>query len=199
MIAIIDYGMGNLASVQKSLNFLGLSNIITNDHSIIRSSAAIILPGVGSFAAAMKNLEGKGLTKLLTEEVVEKGKKFLGICLGMQLIASTGTEPSRCKGLGWIGGEVVKLNINNLSVPHLGWNDVAFRDDFFTNDLYDNNFYFIHSYEFKVDNESDIIATVNYGNEIVAGVRKENILALQFHPEKSQAAGLSILKNYFVH
>jgi glutamine amidotransferase len=197
MIAIIDYGMGNLASVQKALNFLNLSNIITRDHSIIRSARAIILPGVGSFPQAMKNLSDAGLVELLTEEVIGKKKKFLGICLGMQLVATKGTEHEDCPGLGWIAGKIIKIEGNGRRVPHLGWNDIKYKDNLFFKGLPDNNFYFIHSYHFVPEYEENIVAKVCYGQELVAGVQKDNMLAVQFHPEKSQAAGLTLLKNYF--
>jgi glutamine amidotransferase len=196
MIAIIDYGMGNLASVQKALNFLKLPNIITNDHSEIRSAGQIILPGVGSFAKAMENLNSAGLVELLTEEVVVKKKKFLGICLGMQLVATIGTEPYECQGLGWIEGEVIKMSDSNIRIPHLGWNDIKCSDDPVFKTISDFDFYFIHSYHFKAKHSADIIATTNYGQNLVAGLRKDNIAAFQFHPEKSQASGLTLLKNY---
>jgi len=200
VIAIIDYGLGNLASVQKALNFLSLSNVITDDHSVIRSSKAILLPGVGSFEQGMKNLAEKGLDKLLNTEVVEKKKKFLGICLGMQLVANWGTEPRRTNGLGWIDGQVEKITAPNLRVPHLGWNEVSFNEELsrdLTLEPTGNNYYFIHSYHFIPADPAHIVATAPYGHSIVAGVKKDNILAFQFHPEKSQAAGLSLLKNYF--
>jgi glutamine amidotransferase len=197
MIAIVDYGMGNLASVQKALNFLNLPNAITNDPGIIRSATSIILPGVGSFPQAMKNLSDAGLIEVLTEEVVIKKKKFLGICLGMQLVATTGTEHSVTKGLGWIEGEIVRIDEQGKRIPHLGWNEIKHNNDSFFKDIPDNNFYFIHSYHFVAKNKTEIVATVNYGQDIVAGVKKDNILAFQFHPEKSQAAGLTLLKNYF--
>lgn len=200
MIAIIDYGLGNLASVQKALDFLSLPNVITDDHEQIRKASAIILPGVGAFGQGMKNLAAKGLVDLLTEEVVVNKKKFLGICLGMQLIAKTGTEPVETPGLGWIDATVVKIDEPELRVPHLGWNEIVYdeaRSSAWAAGIPDKNFYFIHSYHFVPDHPEDAVATVNYGRSIVAGVQKDNILAFQFHPEKSQAAGLQLLKNYF--
>jgi imidazole glycerol-phosphate synthase subunit HisH len=197
MIAIIDYGMGNLASVEKALNFLNLPNTITKDHSIIRSARAIILPGVGSFPQAMKNLSDAGLVELLTEEVIGKKKKFLGICLGMQLVATKGTEHEDCLGLGWIDGKIIKIEADGRRIPHLGWNEIIYKKDSYFKDLPDTNFYFIHSYHFVPEYEENIVAKVCYGQDLVAGVQKDNILAVQFHPEKSQAAGLTLLKNYF--
>lgn len=199
MVAIIDYGLGNLASVQKALNFIGINNVISDDPGVIRSASGIILPGVGSFEQGMKNLAEKGLIDVLSEEVLVKKKKFLGICLGMQLIVTDGNEPGPVKGLGWIEGEVKKLTVD-LRIPHLGWNETAFRQDLaeeLDTAAADNNFYYIHSYHFVPADPDVIVATTFYGSEIVAGVRKDNILAFQFHPEKSHMAGLSLLKNYF--
>ena len=132
MVAIIDYGMGNVASVQKALNFLKIENIITADHNEISASTAILLPGVGSFKQGMTNLHERGLVELLTKEVVENKKKFLGICLGMQLIMDQGSEPEVTKGLGWISGEVIKFELENLAVPHMGWNSIKNKNNKYT-------------------------------------------------------------------
>jgi glutamine amidotransferase len=197
MVAIIDYGMGNVASVQKALNFLNIKNIITNEHDLIKQSSVIILPGVGSFAQGMENLNKRNLVKLLTDEVLIRKKPFLGICLGMQLIMSSGNEPYECKGLGWIEGEVIKLELLNLNIPHMGWNNIQVINNKYYDKLENSDFYFIHSYHVKISNVQDIAATVNYGFDVVASVQKDNIFATQFHPEKSQAAGLSLLKSFF--
>jgi len=197
MIAIVDYGMGNLASVQKALNFLKLDNIITNDEIVIRNATSIILPGVGSFRTAMENLSRLNLISVLEDEVLIKKKKFLGICLGMQLLASLGTEQGSSKGLGWIDGKVIRIHAEGKRVPHLGWNEIHFKRNGMFNNMIDKNFYFIHSYHFVPDNPDNIFSTFNYGCEMVAGVIKDNILAFQFHPEKSQNAGLFLLKEYF--
>ena len=129
MVAIIDYGMGNVASVQKALNFLKIENIITADHNEISASTAILLPGVGSFKQGMANLNERGLVELLTKEVIENKKKFLGICLGMQLIMDQGSEPEVTKGLGWISGEVIKFELENLAIPHMGWNSITNKNN----------------------------------------------------------------------
>ena len=197
MVAIIDYGMGNVASVQKALNFLGVKSTITNDHDTIKAATSILLPGVGSFAQGMENLLERNLVDFLTDEVVNKKKPFLGICLGMQLILEKGNEPYVCKGLGWIKGEVKKFELQNLNVPHMGWNNIDILNNTYCKGLATNDFYFIHSYHVVPDNVEDIAATVDYGFNVVASVQKENIFATQFHPEKSQTAGLSILKNFF--
>lgn len=197
MVSIIDYGMGNLASVQKALNFLNIKSIITNEHSLIKGSSIILLPGVGSFAQGMENLNERNLVDLLTEEVMVKKKPFLGICLGMQLIMEYGNEPYECKGLGWIEGEVKKFELLNLKIPHMGWNNIQILNKKYYNNLENSDFYFIHSFHVKTKNYQDIAATVNYGFDVVASVQKDNIFATQFHPEKSQAAGLSLLKTFF--
>ena len=197
MVAIIDYGMGNVASVQKALNFLNIENVITDDHAVIQQADTILLPGVGSFLQGMKNLEERGLVALLTEEVIVKKKKFLGICLGMQLIMETGTEPFQCKGLGWIPGEVVKFELEDLNIPHMGWNNITVSNPTFYGAENTSDFYFIHSFHVVPKNKTDIAATVNYGFDVVASIQKDNIFATQFHPEKSQTAGLSLLKTFF--
>ena len=197
MVSIIDYGMGNVASVQKALNFLNVKSVITNEHSVIKDSSVILLPGVGSFAQGMENLNERNLVNLLTEEVMIKQKPFLGICLGMQLIMQNGNEPYECKGLGWIEGEVKKFELLDLNIPHMGWNNIKVFNNKYFNNLDNSNFYFIHSYHVKTTNYQDVAATVNYGIDVVASVQKDNIFATQFHPEKSQAAGLLLLKTFF--
>lgn len=197
MVAIIDYGMGNVASVQKALNFLKIENVITGDHEIIKKAKTILLPGVGSFAQGMKNLNDRGLVELLTDEVVVKKKKFIGICLGMQLVMEKGIEPFECKGLGWVKGAVVKFELQELNVPHMGWNNIQILNDTYFKECKTDDFYFIHSYHVVPENKEDIAATVNYGFDVVASIQKDNIFVTQFHPEKSQNAGLSILKTFF--
>lgn len=197
MIAIVDYGMGNVASVQKALNFLSLQSIITNDHKLIAESNYIVLPGVGSFKQGMANLKEHKLDELLTHLVVNEKKNFLGICLGMQLIAEYGNEPERCKGLGWIKGEVKKIDAPHLRIPHMGWNDIEIKNATYFNGIISNDFYFIHSYHFEVTDTNDISSYVNYGDKLVSSIQHENMFATQFHPEKSQDSGLQLLRNYF--
>ena len=197
MVAIIDYGMGNVASVQKALSFLNIKSVITQEHDVIKNSSVILLPGVGSFAQGMENLNQRNLVDLLNEEVVIKQKPFLGICLGMQLIMERGNEPYECKGLGWIEGEVKKFELLDLNIPHMGWNNIQVLNNKYFNNLENSDFYFIHSYHVKTTNDRDIAATVNYGFNVIASLQKDNIFATQFHPEKSQTAGLSLLKTFF--
>lgn len=195
-VAIIKYGMGNVASVQKALARLNYKSVVTDDEETLRQADVLLLPGVGSFKKGMENLKNAGLIEVLTDEVIHKKKPFIGICLGMQLIASKGTEPEKIKGLGWIEGEVIKFQESEKRrIPHLGWNTVTVTKE---NPTYERangqDFYFIHSYHFKAKNEKDVSLIVNYGEDIVAGVVKENIHAMQFHPEKSQKTGIHLLK-----
>tara|TARA_B110000116_G_C16611006_1_gene479414 strand:- start:256 stop:852 length:597 start_codon:yes stop_codon:yes gene_type:complete len=197
MVAIIDYGLGNLSSVQKALNFLEISNIITSDKTKIENSNAIILPGVGSFEQGMKNLKERNLIDVLTNEILIKKKKFLGICLGMQLLFEYGNEPKLCKGLGWLKGKVEKIKSKDLRLPHLGWNNIKFSINSSYENNMESNYYFIHSYHIFPRDLSNIHSYVYYGKEMVASIKKENIFATQFHPEKSQTAGLKLLAQYF--
>jgi glutamine amidotransferase len=197
VIAIINYGMGNVASVEKAVSHLGYKSVLTSDQEIIRNSSCIILPGVGAFAQGMANLNQLGLVDILNKEVLEHKKPFLGICLGMQLIASKGYENAITDGLGWIQGEVRKIEGNGLSVPHLGWNNIKVTKSSVFDKFNDKDFYFIHSYYFDALNPLDVSAIVNYGIDLPAIIHKENIFATQFHPEKSQNSGLSLIK-YFL-
>jgi glutamine amidotransferase len=175
---------------------LGFESIITNDPIEIQHASYIILPGVGAFAQGMENLNKLVLVDLLNNEVIVNKKPFLGICLGMQLIATKGHELNLTNGLGWVEGEVIKINEPGKSIPHLGWNEITVTNDSFIKDFNHKDFYFIHSYHFNVTNREDIAATVNYGNSYVAAIQKENIFASQFHPEKSQLSGLSLIKSF---
>jgi glutamine amidotransferase len=195
--AIIDYGMGNVASVEKALKILGVSSGITKDRSEIENADFIILPGVGAFRQGMDNLEKFGLIELLDSEIILKKKPFMGICLGMQLIAEKGYEPVECRGLGWIGGEVRKIDQPGRSIPHLGWNEISARSNSLLSEFDKKDFYFIHSYHFEVKDPLSVLATVNYGSDYVAAVQKDNIFAAQFHPEKSQTSGLALMKKFF--
>ena len=195
MVAIIDYGMGNVASVQKALHFLKINSKVTSNFEDINNSKYIILPGVGSFRQAMENLEKRKLVSFLKEKVAE-GKPFLGICLGMQLLAERGYEDGVTEGLGFIEGDVILIPEINLPIPHIGWNDITVKIPKYFDSLNDNNFYFVHSYFFNAKNTEDISATVKYGNDLVAVVQKNNVFGTQFHPEKSQTSGLQVLKNF---
>jgi|JI8StandDraft_1071087.scaffolds.fasta_scaffold40107_3 glutamine amidotransferase len=194
---IIDYGMGNVASVQKALDFLKIDSIISNNAQDIKNAHYIILPGVGSFKQGMSNLIKSNLVEVLNHEVIINKKPFFGICLGMQLIAEMGTEPDPVKGLGWIKGKVIKITENQRRIPHLGWNTIHANTVFIPEVCNHKDYYFIHSYHFDVEDKNQIAAFVNYGENYVAAVHYENIFATQFHPEKSQDAGLKLLKHFF--
>ncbi len=197
MVAIIDYGMGNVLSVQKALSKLGIDSIVTADKNQISASSHIILPGVGSFNRAMKNLNEKELINTLHHEVKVVKKPFLGICLGMQLLADHGFEDGETKGLGFIEGIVKEIPSNNLPVPHIGWNEINIKNAQYFGNVKDNNFYFVHSFYLEASNVEDVAATVNYGIELTAAVQKDNIFGTQFHPEKSQEEGIAVLKSFF--
>lgn len=197
MVVIIDYGMGNVASVQKALNKLNIESCISADYADIDASSHIVLPGVGSFQQGMENLKKKGLDEILTEQVIANKKKFLGICLGMQLLAQTGFEPYESTGLGWVKGKVEKFEDPSIKIPHMGWNNIDVCINTYFKDIPSSDFYFIHSYHFVPESRDVIAATVNYGLDYVASIQQDNIFATQFHPEKSQIAGLAVLKNFF--
>lgn len=200
-IVIVDYKMGNLRSVQKAFEKVGCRAVISNDHAVIQNASKIVLPGVGAFKDAMHNLNELGLIDVLNEEVLVKKKYFLGICLGMQLLATKSYEFAETKGLGWLDAQVIKFDFSKdkdpLKIPHVGWNNVAFTSPspIFKNVPDKSDFYFVHSYYF--DGElKDASSLTDYGNNFISSVHKDNIFATQFHPEKSQAHGLSILKNF---
>lgn len=196
MVAIIDYGMGNVLSVQKALNAVGVKSVITDKEAEIAGCSHIILPGVGSFKKAMENLHAKNLVPVLKKEVTEKNKPFLGICLGMQLLAQKGFENGETDGLGFISGKVEVIPDNNLPTTHIGWNNITVKNNKYFTNVRDNNFYFVHSYCLVPQNEEDIAATVDYGCQLVAAVQNKNVFGTQFHPEKSQLEGIAILKNF---
>jgi glutamine amidotransferase len=194
---IIDYGMGNVASVQNALSFLNVKSIISNNLKDIESAKFIILPGVGAFKQGMDNLRDHNLIQVLNQQVLLEKKPFFGICLGMQLIAQNGNEPIACEGMGWIKGQVRKIVDPDKTIPHLGWNQVTTLKDGIIQEFNQKDFYFIHSYHFDVEDKKQIAATVNYGEDYVAAIQHENIFATQFHPEKSQKEGLKLLQNFF--
>lgn len=201
MIAIIDYGMGNLKSVANTLDYLGYEYIITNSEESIKEAEKLILPGVGAFNLAMQNLIRLNLINILNIEVITNNKPILGICLGMQLMAIDSTEYGHTKGLGWLNGNVIEFDLKdkNLKVPHMGWNEIKLKknDSKLFNRISDNtNFYFVHSYHFVTNDVNIIEATCNYGYEFVCAVSNDNIFATQFHPEKSQDNGLDVISNF---
>ncbi len=197
MIAIIDYGVGNLFSLQCSLNKIGAESVITADKNIIDNADKVILPGVGAFGDAAAKLSSGGLDKVVKEQCA-KGKPILGICVGMQLLLDKSYEYGVHDGLGLIGGEVVGLKdyVKGLKIPHIGWNSLAVidRDPLFYGLESGDYVYFVHSYFAKCDKY--VTATTEYGTEVTAAIGKDNVFGVQFHPEKSGNNGLKILKNF---
>ena len=195
MIAIADYGMGNRRSVEKALAHVGAESVITADHAAIRDAAAVILPGVGAFPEAMRNLERTGLGEVLIERAAA-GVPLLGICLGMQLLFDSTTEHEGAAGLGILPGRVTKLQSPRL--PHIGWNLVTFeRESALTEGLGDAAaFYHVHSFACRPGDGADIVGRSEYGERFVSVVERENVMAAQFHPEKSSKDGLRMLRNF---
>lgn len=196
MIAIIDYGAGNIFSVKNALDYLGLESRLTSDKDFIKSADEIILPGVGAFPSAMKMLENSGLVETIKSEATKK--PFLGICLGMQLIFEKGYEFEECDGLGLIKGSVRKMENTDLIIPHMGWNKLEILNNCKLLDgLGDNEYvYFVHSYKAECD-DKNISAYCEYGGRVPALVHDgKYVYGAQFHPEKSGETGLKILKNF---
>ena len=196
MIAIVDYGAGNIFSVKNALDYLGLENRLTSDKEFIKSADEIILPGVGAFPSAMKMLENSGLVETIKSEATKK--PFLGICLGMQLIFEKGFEFEECDGLGLIKGSVRKMENTDLIIPHMGWNKLEILNNCKLLDgLGDNEYvYFVHSYKAECD-DKNISAYCEYGGRVPALVHDgKYVYGAQFHPEKSGETGLKILKNF---
>jgi glutamine amidotransferase len=195
-VAIIDYGLGNVASLQKALKYIGKSSVITKDKNQIHKSKCIFLPGVGSFGAGMENLRANNLIEVLNQEVMELKKPFFGICLGMQLLAQKGYESGLVDGLGWIDAEVVKIKTVGLKVPHMGWNSLIDCKSILA--PYENkDFYFVHSFHMKTNDYNTVVAKVEYDSNLTSAIQRGNIFATQFHPEKSQKVGLQLLESFF--
>ncbi len=195
MIAIVDYGAGNLRNVSKAFDFLGHENIVTSDASVIRKADKIVLPGVGAFGEGMAKLTESGLDILL-REVSAENKPILGICLGMQMLFDESEESPGVKGLGILKGKIRRLpKVGDLKIPHMGWNDLDCHGKLFEG-LEKPFVYFVHSYHLDASDKSIVSATTNYGIDIEVAVECGNIFATQFHPEKSGEEGLKILSNF---
>lgn len=190
--------MGNVNSVVGAIEKLGHKPVFTREEKEIRSCDGVVLPGVGSFRDGMSHLKKFGLNEILREQVVVNKKPFLGICLGMQMLASSGNEFGRHDGLDFISGTIEKLQeAPGFKIPHVGWNEITLcREVALFENIKNRLFYFVHSYHFKVQNPENSIATCEYSEKITAVVKKDNIIGVQFHPEKSQAEGLLIIKNF---
>jgi len=215
MIVIIDYGMGNIRSVQKGFERVGHPSIVTRNPKDILNASHVVLPGVGAFKDCMENLKNYGLIEPILN-AIRSGKPFLGICLGLQLLFSESEEFGIYKGLDIIKGRVVKFRFSDeeskpaspqsgmnskLKIPHMGWNDIRFTDNgsqsMVFKDIPDGSYlYFVHSYYVVPEDEGVIATTTNYGIDFASSIWKDNIFACQFHPEKSQKVGLKVLKNF---
>ena len=200
MITIINYGMGNLGSVQNMLKRIGIKSIISSDSNEIEKAEKILLPGVGSFDAAISKIDELNLRPVLTFMAKEKKVPFLGICLGMQLLTES-SEEGVLKGLNFVPAKTIKFKFpenSNLKIPHMGWNLVTKKTESvltknFTNEF---RFYFVHSYHVKCDNPINSILTTNYGYEFDSAIQNENVFGAQFHPEKSHKYGMQLLSNF---
>lgn len=200
MIAIVDYGMGNVRSLRNALEYLGEDVCITGDPAELDAADRIVLPGVGAFGDAMVAIRERQLEDVLTHQAMVVRKPMLGICLGMQLFARSSNEHGEHRGLGWIDADIQRLTVAPpLKVPHVGWNDLRFpeRDWLFEGIRPDEaNFYFVHSFHMVCHQPSDCVATIDYGGPVTAVVRAGNLVAAQCHPEKSQDNGLKLLGNW---
>jgi len=201
VIAIIDYGMGNLGSIYNMLNRIGVRSVVSSDPGEIALAEKLILPGVGAFDRAMQSLERLGLLPVLNERVLVNKVPFLGICLGMQLL-SLRSEEGELPGLGWIDAETVRFVLDEenatLKIPHMGWNTIEVkRRSPILDDRYDGSrFYFVHSYHVRCADDANVLATARYGILFHAAVIRDNIMGTQFHPEKSHKFGLKLLRNF---
>ena len=199
-VAIIDYGMGNIRSVANAVEALGYESRVADEPRDLAGASHLILPGVGAFGDGMRSLRAGGWVDALEEQVLRQGKPFLGICLGMQFLATAGTEHGTHAGLDWIHGEVRRLTPGDpqFRVPHIGWDDVrpTRRDGLFSGLGETEVFYFVHSYVLVPDDLSLMSGECDYGVSFAASVEMDNVWAVQFHPEKSQRAGLAVLRNY---
>ena len=200
VIALVDYGAGNLHSVENALRKVGAKVTVTDDPDVIRAADRIVLPGVGSFKACAEGLRAvDGAIDAMHERVFIGGAPFLGICVGMQLLATRGLEHGSTPGLDWIEGEVrlIEPTDESVKVPHMGWNDVALTPHAKMHDVvYEGEAYFLHSFHFHADSGKDILAMTDHGGGLVAAVGRDNLLGVQFHPEKSQHYGLATLTRF---
>ena len=196
MIAVIDYGVGNLFSVEKAFAAIGEEVKVTGEAEDLRTADKLVLPGVGAFGDCMKNLEATGLIPVILEQIKNK-KPLFGICVGLQILFEGSEESPNAKGLGIFKGFVRKINADSLKIPHMGWNSISTKDVRIFDGLKKNPyFYFVHSYHAIPEQKDIIAATTDYGEVLTAAVANENIFATQFHPEKSGDVGLQILRNF---
>ncbi len=198
MIGIIDYDAGNIRSVEKALSYLGEKTVVSRNPETLKNADKVILPGVGSFGQAMENLHRYELVPVI-RDMIEDGKPFLGICLGLQLLFESSEESPGAEGLGILKGKILKIPSSpGLKIPHMGWNSLQLQNNgrLFRNIPQDTYVYFVHSYYLQAQEPEIVKAVTGYGTEIHASVEKDNVFACQFHPEKSGKYGLEILKNF---
>ena len=198
MIGIIDYDAGNIRSVEKALSYLGEKTVVSRNPETLKNEDKVILPGVGSFGQAMENLHRYELVPVI-RDMIEDGKPFLGICLGLQLLFESSEESPGAEGLGILKGKILKIPSSpGLKIPHMGWNSLQLQNNgrLFRNIPQDTYVYFVHSYYLQAQEPEIVKAVTGYGTEIHASVEKDNVFACQFHPEKSGKYGLEILKNF---
>jgi len=202
-VALVDYDSGNLHSAEKAIALMGrdvgAETLVTSDPEVVRRADRIVLPGDGAFPACRAALDAvPGMVEVLRDAVLTRGTPFLGICVGMQMLAEIGHEYRDTEGLGWIGGEIDAIAAPGLKVPHMGWNDLEVLrphpvlDGIETGD----HAYFVHGWQFRVRDPAHLLATADYGGPVTAVVGRENIVGTQFHPEKSQAVGLRLIANF---
>lgn len=200
MVTIIDYGMGNLRSVAHAFQAIGCEVCVSPKVEDLQAADRLVLPGVGAFGEGMKKLRDRHLDEALREEVIGKGKPLLGICLGMQLLASLGLEHGEYQGLGFVPGTVTRLAPQDpqLRIPHIGWNDVTVvrAMGVYRHVAESPTFYFVHSYHLVPEDQAVVTGRCEYGTDFVASIQQGNIWGTQFHPEKSHRAGLAVLKNF---
>ena len=199
-VTIVDYDMGNVDSVARAVKQCGGSPQVSRDERILREASHIILPGVGAFRQGMNNLTNLGLKEILEDRVIGSGVPLLGICIGMQLLAKIGYEGGETEGLGFIDGNVEKLSKASTSerIPHVGWNEINFSKNSFLFEGLENksDCYFVHSYHLTCHDSEDVVGTTPYCGGFVSVINRKNISGVQFHPEKSQEAGLKLLNNF---
>lgn len=201
MIAIVDYGSGNVAAIADIFKRLKVPHRITRDHAELREADRYILPGVGAFDTTMRTLKESGLIGVLNEEVHDRGKKILGICVGMQVLGDS-SEEGVLPGLGWIPGHIRRIDASAIEgqtkLPHMGWNSILLKGrlPLFEGVDLERGFYFLHSYYFDATNQASVVATVDYGKKLPCGVISGNVFGLQFHPEKSHANGVAVFRNF---
>ncbi|WP_417583094.1 imidazole glycerol phosphate synthase subunit HisH [Pelagibacterium sp.] len=201
MIGIVDYGSGNVSAIATIFKQLKVPHLVTGDHEELAAADRYILPGVGAFDQVMSDLIRLGLRDVLNEQVLGKGKKAMGICVGMQILAES-SEEGELPGLGWIPGRVRRIDaaaINALpKLPHMGWNSLSLRKPapIFADVDIERGFYFLHSYYFDALHPEHILATVNYGRDMACAVNRDNVFGMQFHPEKSHGNGINLFRNF---